>query len=216
MPLVKLCCLLYNVLGDFMKKNANILEYVEKYKYKYGINYSTDGGRLVNTLSVISYIVWIYIFCVTVLFLVSTGLMLSVGHADFNYIANSFITICIGTALMIAGAVLYLCRQKIVGCAITFLSQPVMVIAYSHIARNSAGVLNSSFYWRHAVPGALLLCLAGWIAFVLIRANIKTNKLYNMLVTGLYKQYGKHDGEALSEDEWEEFLTKYNPYKQLD
>ena len=39
-----------------MKKNANILEYVEKYKYKYGISYAVDGGKLVNTLSVLSYI----------------------------------------------------------------------------------------------------------------------------------------------------------------
>ncbi len=197
-----------------MKKNANILEYVEKYKYKYGISYAQEGGKLVKTLSVISYIVWIYTFFMTALFLISTGLMLSVGNADFSYIANSFITICTGAGVMIAGAALYLCKQKILGAAATIVAQPFMVMAYSHITRNSAGVINLSFYWRHAVPAAILLCLAIWILVVLIRAKVKTNKLYDMLVDGLYKQYGKKDGETLSEEDWQEFLTQYNPYKK--
>ncbi|MBQ6718726.1 MAG: hypothetical protein IJN22_07530 [Clostridia bacterium] len=198
-----------------MKKNANILEYVEKYKYKYGISYAVDGGKLVNTLSVLSYIVWIYTVFMTALFLISTGLMLSVGKADFNYIANSFITICIGTGVMIVGAVLYLCKQKVIGAAATVVAQPAIVMAYFHITRNSAGMLNLSFYWRHAVPAAILLCLALSILIVLIRANVKTNKLYNMVVDGLYKQYGKKDGETLTEEQWDEFLSNYNPYKQI-
>ncbi len=202
--------------GDFMKMNENILEYIEKYKYKYGISYAQDGGKLVNTISKIAYIVWIYTFFMTMLFVLSTCLMISVGQADFDYIANSFITICIGAVFMVVGAALYLCRQKIVGCAVTVISQPVMVVAFFHVTRDSAGFLNLSFYWRHAVPGAILLCLAVWVMIVLIRANVKTNKLYNMLVDGLYKQYGKKDGETLAEDEWEEFLAKYNPYKPID
>ena len=51
---------------------------------------------------------------------------------------------------------------------------------------------------------------------MLIRANIKTNKLYDTLIDGLYKQYGKKDGESLTEEQWDEFLTKYNPYKRMD
>lgn len=199
-----------------MKKNANILEYVEKYKNKYGIDYAKDGGGLVSTLSVISYIVWIYTFFMTALFIFSTCMMIGVGNADFDYIANSFITICIGTGVMILGAALYLCKQKILGAAATIVAQPVMVMAYFHITRDSAGFLNASFYWRHAVPAAILLCLAVWILVVLIREKIKTNKLYDMLVDGLYKQYGKKDGETLSEEDWQEFLTQYNPYKKTD
>ena len=59
-----------------MKKNANILECVEKYKYKYGISYAIDGGRLVSTLSVISYFVWIYTIFMTALFIISTNIIL--------------------------------------------------------------------------------------------------------------------------------------------
>ncbi len=50
-----------------MKKNANILEYVEKYKYKYGIKYAVDGGKLVKTLGVLASIVWGYSFFMIVL-----------------------------------------------------------------------------------------------------------------------------------------------------
>ncbi len=198
-----------------MKRQANILDYVEKYKYKYGIEYAKDGGKLINTLSAISYILWIYTFFMTAIFIFSTVLMLNVGQADFNHIANSFITISIGAGVMVVGAALYLCHQKIIGCALTVISQPAMVFAYYHITRDSAGQLNLSFYWRHAVPAVILLLIAVWIAVVLIRANIKTNKLYDMLVEALYKQYGKQDGESLTEEQWEDFLTKYNPYKPL-
>ncbi len=203
------------LLGDKMKKNTNILEYVEKYKYKYGISYAEEGGRLVKTLSAISYIVWIYAFFMTALFILSTSLMFGIGSADFSYIANSFITISTCTFLMIVGAVFYLCHKKIIGCALTLISQPLIVIAYSHITRNSAGIINFSFYWRHAVPAAILFCLALWIMIVLIRAQVKTTKLYNMLLDGLYRQYGKKDGEKLSEEEWQKFLNEYNPYKQV-
>lgn len=198
-----------------MKKNTNILEYVEKYKYKYGISYAKDGGKLVNTLSVISYIVWIYAFFMTALFIISTVLKLKYGMADFNYIANAFVTICVGTLAMVIAAVLYLCKKKIIGCALTSFAQPFVVLAYFHITRNSAGVLNTSFYWRHAVPAAVLFTLALCIMIVLIRADVKTTKLYNMLLDGLYKQYGKKDGEKLSEEEWHEFLNEYNPYKPI-
>ena len=198
-----------------MKKNDNILKYVERYKYKYGISYAQDGGRLVNTLSTISYLVWIYTFFMTTIFILSTSLMLKIGQAEFDYIANSFITICSGAVFMIIGAVLYLCRQKVFGCAVVAVAQPAMFMAYFHITRNSAGFLNPSFYWRHAVPAAILFCLVVWIFAILIMAKIKTNKLYNKLVDGLYKQYGRKDGDNLSETEWEEFLTNYNPYKPV-
>lgn len=203
------------LFGDKMKKNANILEYVEKYKYKYGISYANEDGRLVKTLSVISYIVWIYTFFMTALFVFSTCFMFKFGAVDFDYIANAFITISVGAFIMIVGAALYLCKQKIIGCAANAFVQPFMILAYSHLTRNSAGIINFSFYWRHAIPAAILFCLALWIMAVLIRANIKTTKLYNMLVDGLYKQYGKKDGETLTEEQWQEFLNQYNPYKKI-
>ena len=43
-----------------MKKQANILEYVEKYKYKYGISYADENSNLVKKLSVVTSLVWIY------------------------------------------------------------------------------------------------------------------------------------------------------------
>lgn len=199
-----------------MKKNTNILEYVEKYKYKYGISYATDGGSLVKTLGIITGVVWVYTFFMTMLFILGTAMNLKIGFADFDYIANAFITIIVGAAVMIAGAALYVCRLKIAGCAAVIIAQPFMVFSYSHLMKDASGIsLNLSFYWRHAVPAAVLALLAVWIIVVLIRAKVKTNKLYNTLVEGLYKQYGTKDGEKLTEQQWDEFLSRYNPYKQI-
>lgn len=198
-----------------MTKNSNILEHVEKYKHKYGISYADEKGSLVKTLFIISSVVWIYSFFMTVLFLLSTFLKIKIGIASFNYIASSFVTVCVCACIMIIGAILYLCRQKIVGCAVVCAVQPLVILAFSHITRNSAGEINLSFYWRHAVPAVILFCLTLWIMIVLIRAKIKTDKLYNMLLDGLYKQYGQKDGEKLTEEQWQDFLEGYNPYKPM-
>ena len=198
-----------------MKKNRNILDYVEKYKYKYGISYAEDGGKLVNTMSVLMYIAWVYAFIMTAFFALGTAFRLSSDNADFGYIANSFITILSCAVVMIAGFVLCLCRKKIIGCALNAAAQPFMFFAYLHITRDSAGQLNSSFYWRHAIPAVAIFLLAVLIIAVIIRAKIKTNKIYTGLVEGLYKQYGTKDGEKLTEQELQEFLDKYNPYKPI-
>lgn len=205
------CIMIY---GDRMKKNINILEYVEKYKYKYGISYAQEGGKLVKVLSIITGVVWIYSFFMLALSILSFALNFSAGALEYSDLSNVFITTIICAVTMVIAAVLFVCKQKIAFCIVTIAIQPFIVLAYEPISVYGMGYV-AGFYWKYAVPAILLVLFSAILLFILIRAKVKTNKLYNMLVDGLYKQYGTRDGEKLTDAEWQEFLSNYNPYKQI-
>ena len=198
-----------------MKKNTNILEYVEKYKYKYGISYAVDGGKLVKGLTTATSNVWVYSFIMLALSILSFAMNFQGGRLDYNKLSNVFITTIVCTVAMVAAAILFICKQKIIGLAAAIITQPFIVLAYEPISVYGIGYV-AGFYWKYLVPAIVFVLFATILLFVLIRANVKTNKLYNMLVDGLYKQYGKKDGETLTEAQWNEFLTQYNPYKRID
>lgn len=198
-----------------MKRQANILDYVEKYKYKYGISYAQDGGKLVKSLSVITSTVWIYSFFMLVLSILSFSMNFAAGALDYDYLSDVFITTIVCAVVMIVAAALFVCGKKIAGIIVAIVSQPFIVLAYEPISVYGIGYL-PSFYWKFLIPAIVFVLVAAFLLIVLIRAKVKTNKLYNMLVEGLYKQFGTRDGEKLTDGEWEEFLTQYNPYKQID
>lgn len=205
---------MYNDFGDIMKKNANILDYVEKYKYKYGIKYAEDGGALVKHLGVYTGIVWVYSFFILALSILSFAMNFAAGVFSYSDFSNVFLTTVLCTALMITAAIFFVCKQKIIGLIIGIISQPIAVLNYMPISVYGAGYM-PSFYWKFLVPAILFIIFAVFLLIVLIRAKVKTNKIYDMLVEGLYKQYGTRDGEKLTDDEWNEFLSNYNPYNQV-
>ena len=179
-----------------------------------GISYAVDGGKLVKTLSVITGIIWIYSFFILVLSILSFGLNFGAGALNYNDFSNVFITTIVYTVVMIIAAALFVCKQKIIGLAVAIITQPFIVLTYESISVYGLGYI-ASFYWKFLIPAILFILFAAFLLIVLIRAIIKTNKIYNMLVDGLYKQYGTRNGEKLTDDEWQEFLTNYNPYKQI-
>ncbi len=197
-----------------MKKNTNILEYVEKYKYKYGISYAVDGGKLVKHLSVITGIIWVYSFFILVLSILSFGLNFGAGALNYNDFSNVFITTIVYAVVMIIAAALFVCKQKIIGLSLAIITQPFIVLTYESISVYGLGYI-ASFYWKFLIPAILFILFSAFLLIVLIRAVIKTNRIYNMLVDGLYKQYGTRNGEKLTDSEWNEFLSNYNPYKQI-
>lgn len=198
-----------------MKKNANILDYVEKYKYKYGISYAADGGKLVKHLSIYTGIVWCYSFFILVLSVLSFALNFAAGALNYRELNNVFISTISCAVCMVVSASFFVCKKKIIALIIGICVQVAAVLTYMPISAYGLGYL-PSFYWKFLVPAIVFVLFAAWLLCVLIRANVKTNKIYNMLVEGLYKQYGTRDGEKLTDSEWDEFLSNYNPYKQID
>jgi len=194
-----------------MKKNTNILNYLEKYKEKYGIKYAAEGGKLVKTLSRLTACSWVYSFFMMMLSIISFALNFKAGILNYTDFSNVFVTTVVCAVCMIVAAVLFVCRQKIIGSAFAVAVQPFIVLAYELPSRYGMSYL-PSFYWKFVIPAVLLCVFAIWLVAVLLRAEFKTNKLYNTLLDGIYKQHGTRDGEKLTDQEWQEFLDNYNPY----
>lgn len=205
-----------------MKKNANILDYVEKYKYKYGISYANEGGKLVKSLYRVIKCFLIYI--IVCLPIVEASLLFNAQKVakttqDFSFFSihkspytAEFYIMFICFVLLIALLVVAKKRKMLAAAALLIL--PVIVWCFAVCTENQNGFGYKATFYFIAIPAAVALLLVIALVIVLIRAKIKTDSIYNMIVEGLYKQYGVSDGEKLTEDEWIEFLSQYNPYKR--
>lgn len=195
-----------------MKKNQNILNYVDKYKEKYGIKYADNGSPLIKGLGVAAIIVWCYSLLILITSVFSFILKFKSGIFAYTDFKSVFITTVACSVLMIISAVFYVINKKVIASVVAIITQLASVLTYMPISVYADGYM-ASFYWKFVIPAALIILIAVAISFILIRAAIKTNKIYNSLVDGIYNQYGSKDGQKLSEKQWQEFLNNYNPYK---
>ena len=201
-----------------MKKNANILEYVEKYKYKYGISYADEKSTLVRRLCkfinffTICMIIWTFLFCMSLLFKAqSEEFSLFAVNNDYFVYTSEYYTLLACFFLLIVTLILSKKSKYFLGLTVAIL--PVAISCFRTCTKVGLGYKSS--YYIGSVPSYIIMLLVVALIFILIRARIKTNRIYDMLVDGLYKQYGTENGEKLSEEDWQKFLKDYNPKKMF-
>lgn len=195
-----------------MKKNENILKYLEDYKKKHDIKYSEEGSKVVKVFSIIAGVIWAYSFFWLALSTLSFWLNFSTGALQYNSFKKVFWITVACTVAMIVASVFFVIKQKIIASVIAVVSQIAVVITYKPLNVYGMGY-RPKYYFSYLVPAVLLILAAICLCFVLIRAVIKNNQLYNKFVDDLYEQHGTRDGEKLEKQEWQDFLTNYNPYK---
>ena len=194
----------------FLKKYDSIMKRVRFLEEKRGISYARVGGKLFRGVTVVASIAWIYTFLMNLMFILSMSLALSIGQADFSFVGNAFVTICVGCILMVLGAVLFFVRFKIIGSIVCFVPLTFMVLSFANHMEDSLGFLGFklSFYWRHAAPALILAIMLIWLFAIALRERVKTEKMYKNIVENLYNTYHKGDDE-ITEEQWEEFLQNY-------
>lgn len=205
---------MYNDFGDFMKKEANILDYVEKYKYKYGISYATEKSNIVKILY--RFITLFLIFMIGFILIFNLSLLFRAQGKDFSFLAinnSAYVTdyyVLLGCLVLLV-ATLILSKKSKYFTAIGLAVLPVSVECFKAATQRDLTYMTT--FYVGAIPAYFAVLLIAALIFILIRASLKTNRIYDMLVDGLYKQYGTKNGEKLTEDEWQEFLKSYNPKK---
>lgn len=195
-----------------MKKNANILLYLENYKKKYDIKYAEEGSKIVKIFSILSSIAWFYSFFFMAITVLSFKMNFNIGKLDYNSFKKVFWISVVCLILMAVAAAFFVCRKKIVGLIIAIIVQPVIVFAFKPLNVYGMGY-RPKFYFGYVIPAVLTILICGIFLFLLIRAIVQNNNLYARIVDDLYKQHGTKNGEKLSEEEWQKFLTDYDPYK---
>ncbi len=200
-----------------MKMQESILRRVRIIEEKKGIKYAKTDGRLYKTLRVLYIIVFAYTMVINLLYIASMALVHG-GTDSFKDIANSYISVCICTGIMIAGFVLSFFRFKFAAGVISVVPEIFLIPVFGVGLRDSLGFMGfkTSFYWRHLAPLAILIILMTAITVIALRANLKTEKQYKKVMDNLYKLY-KESGADLSDEQWEEFLANYDPtdYKKI-
>ena len=200
-----------------MKMQESVLRRVRMIEEKNGIKYAKTDGKLYKTLRVLYIITFAYTMAINLLFI--AGMLLVYGGTDnFKNVVNSLISVCVCTAVIIAGFVLSFFRFKFAAGVMSIAPEIFLIPVFGAVMKDDLGFMGftASFFWRHFAPLALLVILMTATTVIAVRARIKTEKQYKKVTENLYKLYQSTGGD-ISDDQWEEFLKEYDPsdYKKL-
>lgn len=200
-----------------MKMQESVLRRVRTVEEKNGIKYAKTDGKLYKTLRVLYIITFAYTMAINLLFIAGMALVYG-GTDNFKNVANSLISVCVCTAVIIAGFVLSFFRFKLAAGIISIVPEIFLIPVFGSVMRDDLGFMGFtvSFFWRHFVPLALLVILMTATTVIAVRAKFKTEKQYKRVTDNLYKLY-KQNGADITDAQWEEFLKNYDPtdYKKL-
>lgn len=200
-----------------MKMQESVLRRVRMIEEKNGIKYAKTDGKLYKTLRVLYIITFAYTMAINLLYI--AGMLLVYGGTDnFKNVVNSLISVCVCTAVIIAGFVLSFFRFKFAAGVMSIAPEIFLIPVFGAVMKDDLGFMGftASFFWRHFAPLALLVILMTVTTVIAVRARIKTEKQYKKVTENLYKLYQSTGGD-ISDDQWEEFLKEYDPsdYKKL-
>lgn len=200
-----------------MKMQESVLRRVRMVEEKNGIKYAKTDGKLYKTLRVLYSLVFIYTVGINLLFI--SGMLLVYGGTDkMAGILNSLISVCVCTALIIAGYVLSFFKFKLAAGILSVISEIILIPVFGAVMQDSLGVFGftASFYWRHLIPLTILIILMTAATVIALRARLKTEKLYKKVTDNLFEIYQSR-GKDLTDEDWEEFLKNFDPtdYKRL-
>lgn len=195
----------------------SVLRRVRMIEEKNGIKYAKTDGKLYKTLRVLYIITFAYTMAINLLYI--AGMLLVYGGTDnFKNVVNSLISVCVCTAVIIAGFVLSFFRFKFAAGVMSIAPEIFLIPVFGAVMKDDLGFMGftASFFWRHFAPLALLVILMTATTVIAVRARIKTEKQYKKVTENLYKLYQSTGGD-ISDDQWEEFLKEYDPtdYKKL-
>ncbi len=189
-----------------MKMYDSVLQRVRMLEEKNGIKYATTEGKLYKGLKIVFIILFSYAMLIKSFYLL--------GAVIASQLKLQVITPAVGTALIIAGFVLVLLKQHIIGTAITTASSAVLIFTFGGMLVDSyTEKLVLKFYWAHLIPLLLLVIFSVWMTVIAVRARLKLKHMYNRVAENIYNAYKINvaDGEAVDEEKWEEFLEKFDP-----
>lgn len=200
-----------------MKMQESVLRRVRAVEEKNGIKYAKTEGKLYKTLRVIYIILFSYTMAINLFFVAGTALVY--GKTDnFINVQNTVISVCVCTAVIIAGFVLSFFRFKLAAGIISIIPEILLISVFGSAMKDITGFMGYtvSFFWRHFIPLVLLVIIMTATTVIAVRARIKTEKQYKKVMDNLYNIY-KQSGTDITDEQWEEFLKYYDPtdYKKL-
>lgn len=136
------------------------------------------------------------------------------NHAILNAVNQSITIMSIVAGVWLIASVLIKFKLEIISALLTISSGVVAFITLHSASKNTAQFnegVSSAFWFRHFLPIALAVFFIIWMLYIKLREKYRFKIAYNNMVGRIYEQYHTDD---LSEEDWEIFLTEYDPRVQ--
>ncbi len=195
-----------------MKMEYNILRRVRMIEEKNGIHYAKTDGKLFGFLRFFFALSVLYTLFINALYLLGMT-MTHVGTKRFDSVIGSLITVGTCSVFLLAGFILSFVKLHLLSGIFSILSALFLIPTFAGFLDDPFGFLGykPSFYFRHFIPLALVVIFSLLLIIISQRARMKTEKQYKRVLDSLYEIYQTRMTEELSEEQWEEFLSSYDP-----
>ncbi len=203
-----------------MKYIENIAERVRKAEERAAVIYARPDGKLYKWLKALYTVSLSVAILMSLLYIggrashiyeVAQLKLNVVSTADIETTKQSILTVGIVCILWLASFIFIKLKKEIVALIFTLIpgivSCATLINASKNTSEFNAGI-NTDFWLRHFIPFILAVFFIVWLIIIKYRASLRFKTAYNNMTSRIYQQYG---GKELSEAEWEEFLSNYDP-----
>lgn len=195
-----------------MKYYDGVLQRVRKIEDKNAISYAKPGGKLYNVIRVIYIVALVYGMLNATAYLL--GMLVRYSEHLKDFMAD-IIPVAVSLLILVAGLVCLLKRWHIAGAVLTVIPSAVFIFFFRDklVDELTINGVHLKYYWRHFAPMLIVIILVVWMLIIALRAELKTKKQYIRVTENLYNLYKVNvtDGEEISEEQWDEFLKRYDP-----
>lgn len=195
-----------------MKYYDGVLQRVRKIEDKNAISYAKPGGKLYNAIKVIYIVALVYGMLNATFYLLGVFIKYS-GH--LNEFMGDILPVAISLVALVAGLVCICKKWHIAGSVLTVIPSAVFIFFFRDrlVDELTVNGVFLKYYWRHLAPMLIVMIIVVWMTVIAIRCQLKTKQQYIRVTENLYNLYKINvtDGEEISEEQWDEFLQKYDP-----
>jgi len=189
-----------------MKKHPKLLDRVEQYKRKRGINYINSNSTAFRTLKVLFSLFFAWAIVMNLLTILSWSLR--IGNETFKYVSVIFYTLLFCSALTVLGFVFIFTKIKVVGFVISIFVSIFTIISYAPLLEDASQQLGykTIFFTRHFIPHTAIVVISLIMLLILLIAQFKLNNLYKKIEKTLYEEYVDKKEKDNLDITWEEYL----------
>lgn len=196
-----------------MKYYDGVVQRVKKLEEKNAIFYAKPDGKLYNAFKFIYIAVFIYGGFNVLAYLLGIFIRYKERLSEF---AVDILTSGVCLVLILAGCVLLLKKIHIAGAALNTAPAVLLIFFFRErlLDEYTIDSVYPKYYWRHLAPMLLVIICSVLMCAIAVRAHLKFKSQYTRVTENLYNLYkiNAANGEDVSEEQWEEFLEKYDPF----
>lgn len=172
-----------------MKISADILEKVRLYEGNNRIRYAKTDGSLYKSVKAVYFLAVLFTLVMNFFFIMGNVL----SQDRFEVFKNSVYMVALLSVLLIAALVLIkfkdYCLAHITAFLLNVGSCVCLTVVFARQLEDVVGY-KASFYWRHFAPLCLIVLLSLWTTIIAVRAILKTQKSYEIVMENIPQKEG--------------------------